>query len=145
MESKGVSENQWKEDVTKLGQSIITEVTKREKSNRLQSSGETFVARLVSVTMENFLGVREPLIISAESMRDGVWFLTGANGSGKVRMRKGGRRGGKGEGRSGETFVTRLVSATMEKFLEKREPLITSARIHARQCLVSLPLKDLAR
>jgi hypothetical protein len=74
----------WKDEAIKLGQSIISEVTKREKTNRLQWAGETFVARLVSVTMENFLGVREPLIIATESMRDGVWFLTGANGSGKV-------------------------------------------------------------
>ena len=75
-----------KEDTIKLGQSIIAEVTKREKMNRLQWAGETFVAQLVSVSMENFLGVREPLIVSTESMRDGVWFLTGANGSGKVRL-----------------------------------------------------------
>eukprot|EP00026_Physarum_polycephalum_P000730 Phypoly_transcript_00731.p1 GENE.Phypoly_transcript_00731~~Phypoly_transcript_00731.p1 ORF type:complete len:1306 (+),score=375.13 Phypoly_transcript_00731:96-4013(+) len=73
----------WKDEAIKLGQAIISEVTKKEKTNRLQWAGETFAARLVSVTMENFLGVRESLIIPMDSMRDGVWFLTGANGSGK--------------------------------------------------------------
>jgi hypothetical protein len=78
------SEPSWKQEVITLGQSIISEVTKREKSTRFQWAGETFVARLVSVTMENFLGVRESLTISSSAMRDGVWFLTGPNGSGKV-------------------------------------------------------------
>lgn len=86
LEAMKTPDAKWKEDAVKLGQGIISEVTKREKSNRLQWAGETFVARLVSVSMENFLGVREPLAVSTETMRDGVWFLTGANGSGKVSL-----------------------------------------------------------
>lgn len=77
-------DSKWIQEAVQLGQGIISEVTKREKSARLQWAGETFVARLVSVSMENFLGVREPLVISPSAMRDGVWFLTGPNGSGKA-------------------------------------------------------------
>lgn len=75
----------WQNEVISLGQSIVQEVMKKDQKASFQRAGETFVAKLVSVSMENFLGVREPIELNVTDMKDGVWFLTGANGSGKVR------------------------------------------------------------
>lgn len=79
-----ISEPTFSQKLVTLGKQIIRECSAKHNLNR--SSSKTFDARLKSLTIENFLGVQGVLHFDFESMEDGIWFLQGVNGSGKVSL-----------------------------------------------------------
>jgi recombinational DNA repair ATPase RecF/predicted phosphodiesterase len=66
------------------GKALITGASpKKSALNSLPQSTTSFKAELVSIEIENFLGVQKMDPIDFTSMKDGVWYIEGANGTGK--------------------------------------------------------------
>lgn len=70
------------DSVIQIGKGIIKEVN--EKFQDVADTGLIFEADIKKLTIENFLGVQNEIVVDFDEIKSGVWFIEGANGAGKT-------------------------------------------------------------